>query len=255
MSEIELGDRVLFWIDARRNYLLNVSLRLFHTDKGTINVGDAVGKKYGEWIETSKGARVYLLKPTLSDFIMKSERKTQIIYPKDIGIILLHTGVGPGSKVVEVGTGSAALTTALAYYVRPDGRVYTYEIRKEFMEIAKRNLERAGLLQYVEMKLKDASEGIDEREVDVVTLDVPEPEKIIPHAYEALKGSGCLASFSPNIEQVVRTVEALKKHNFVDIRSYECLLRRYRVARGMTRPETRMVAHTGYITLARKVLV
>lgn len=255
MSEIREGDNVLFWMDPRHNYLIRVRSFDFHTDKGTIRVGEAVGKKFGEWLLTSKGVKVYLLKPVLSDYIMKSERKTQIIYPKDIGLILLHTGIGPGSRVVEVGTGSAALTTALAYYVRPSGRVYTYEIREEFLEIAKRNLQRAGLLDFVEMKLKDAYEGIDERDVDAVTLDVPEPERVIPHAYEALKGSGCLASFSPTIEQVVRTVEALREHGFADIRSYECLLRRYRVARGMTRPETRMVAHTGYITFARKVVV
>jgi len=190
----------------------------------------------------------------LCDFIMKSVRKTQITYPKDIALIIMFSGIGPGSHVVEAGTGTGALTTALAHYVKPQGKVYSYEIREEFLKTAEKNLKRAGLIDFVELKNKDVTMGIDERNVDTVILDLATPWLVIPHAYNALKSCGTIVSFSPTIDQVVKTAEALKENGFVDMETVECLMRGMQVERGKTRPQTLMTAHTGYITFARKAL-
>ena len=226
----------------------------FHTHKGYVQLDDLAGKEYRTRITSSMGVEFVALKPTLRDYIFKVKRKTQISYPKDISLILMFSGVGSGDRVVEAGTGTGALTSALAFYVKPTGRVYSYEIRGEFIETALKNLERVGLLEYVELKNKNVTEGIDEEEVDAVILDMATPWLVVPHAYSALKGSGILVSFSPTIDQVVKTVEALKENGFVAIETVESLMRRMQIERGKTRPQTLMTGHTGYITFARKAL-
>ena len=166
----------------------------------------------------------------------------------------MFSGIGPGSRVVESGTGTGALTTALAYYVKPNGKVYTYELRSEFQKNAEKNLKRSNLLDYVEMKSGDVTKGIDERDLDAVILDLATPWLVIPHAYEALKPSGILVSFSPTIDQVVKATEALRENNFILIETVECIMRAMQIERGKTRPQTLMTGHTGYITHARKTL-
>jgi tRNA (adenine57-N1/adenine58-N1)-methyltransferase len=185
---------------------------------------------------------------------MKSSRQTQITYPKDAALIIMFSGIGPGSRVVESGTGTGALTMALAHYVKPEGKVYSYELREEFQKNAEKNLKRANLLDFVELKSGDVTAGIEERDVDAVILDLAVPWLVVPHAYEALKPSGIIVSFSPTIDQVVKTTEALKENNFVFIETVECLMRGMQVERGKTRPHTMMTGHTGYITHARKTL-
>jgi tRNA (adenine57-N1/adenine58-N1)-methyltransferase len=244
---------VLLYLDRRRTFLVRVEKgKSFHTHKGFIQLDDLVGKEYGTRTTSSMGVEFVALEPTLRDYIFKVQRKTQISYPKDIALILMFSGAGPGSQVVEAGTGTGALTSALAFYVKPTGRVYSYEIRPEFAEIALKNLKRAGVLEYVELKKKDIIEGIDEKEVDAVILDMATPWLVVPNAYSALKGSGLVVSFSPTIDQVVKTVDALKKNGFVAIETVESLMRRMQIARGKTRPQTLMTGHTGYITFARK---
>jgi len=246
---------VLLYLNRRKTYLVKVeSGKSFHTHKGFIQLDKLIGKEYGARVLSNTGVEFVALKPTLRDYVFKSLRKTQIIYPKDMALIVMFSGIGPGSRVVEAGTGTGALTTALAHYVKPSGRVYSYEIREEFLEAALKNLERAGVAGFVEFKNKDVTQGIDENDVDAVVLDMATPWLVIPHAYSALKPSGVLVSFSPTIDQVVKTVEALKENYFVDIGTVECLLRGMQVERGKTRPQTLMTAHTGYITFARKAL-
>jgi len=226
----------------------------FHTHKGFIQLDELIGKEYGTCVTSSMGVEFVALKPILRDYVFKMLRKTQITYPKDIALIVMFSGAGPGSRIVEAGTGTGALTTALAFYVKPEGCIYSYEVRQEFMETASKNLERAGVSEYVELKNKDVTEGIDEQDVDAVILDLATPWLVISHAYLALKGSGTLVSFSPTIDQVVKTVEALKESGFVAIETVECLMRRMQIMKGKTRPETLMTGHTGYITFARKTL-
>jgi len=247
------GEDVLLYLDQKRTFLVKVEKdKSFHTHKGFIQLNDLVGREYGTSIISTLGVEFVALKPTLRDYIFKAHRKTQISYPKDIALILMFSGVGPGSRVVEAGTGTGALTSALAFYVKPTGRVYSYEIRPEFAEIALKNLKRAEVSKWVELKNKDVIEGINEEEVDAVILDMATPWLVVPHAYSALKGSGALVSFSPTIDQVVKTVEALKENGFVAIETVESLMRRMQTERGKTRPQTLMTGHTGYITFARK---
>jgi tRNA (adenine57-N1/adenine58-N1)-methyltransferase len=252
---ISEGDDIFLYLDRKRTYLVRVEAeKSFHTHKGYIQLGDLIGKGYGTRIVSSMGIEFVALKPTLRDHIFKTSRRTQISYPKDISLIIMFSGIGPGSRVVEAGTGTGALTSAIAHYIKPSGRVYTYEVRQEFQKNAKKNLERAGLLDYVELKEGDVTDGIEEKDVDAVVLDLATPWLVVPHAYTALKGSGVLVSFSPTIDQVVKVVEALTECGFVGVETVETLMRFMQVERGKTRPQTVMTGHTGYLTFARKAI-
>lgn len=254
-QKITEGDYVLLYLSPRKTYLVKVEAgKTFHTHKGFIKFDDLIGKAYGSTVLSNMGVEFAALKPLLRDYVMKSARQTQITYPKDIALMVMFSGISSGSRVVEAGTGTGALTTALAHYVRPNGKVYSYEVRKEFLETAEKNLRRAGLTSFVELKNKDVTVGIDEADVDAVILDLATPWLVIPHAYSALKPCGTLVSFSPTIDQVVKTAEALKENSFIDIETVECLMRGIQTERGKTRPQTLMVGHTGYITFARKII-
>jgi tRNA (adenine57-N1/adenine58-N1)-methyltransferase catalytic subunit len=252
---ISEGDYVLIYLDARRTYMIKMQAgQTFHTHKGYLKLDELIGKPYGEPIKSSLGIYFTTIKPALTDYIMKSSRNTQIIYPKDAALIVMFSSIGPGSRVVESGTGTGSLTTALAHYVGDTGKVYTYELRPEFQKNARKNLERSKLIDRVEMKSGDVTLGYEECDVDAVILDLAVPWLVVPHAYTALRPSGVLVSFSPTIDQVVRTTEALRENGFVFIETVECLMRTMQVERGKTRPNTMMTGHTGYITHARKIL-
>jgi tRNA (adenine57-N1/adenine58-N1)-methyltransferase len=252
-QRISDGDYVLLYLKQRKTYMVKVEAgKTFHTHKGFVRFDELIGKDYGSAVASSLGFEFVALKPQLRDYIMKSARQTQINYPKDIALIVMFSGIGPGSRVAEAGTGTGALTSALAHYVKPNGKVYSYEIREEFQKTAQKNLARAFLLDYVDLKNKDITTGIDERDLDAVILDLAIPWLVIPHAYTALKSSGAVVSFSPTIDQVVRTVEALNENGFVEAETIECLLRGMQIERGKTRPHTLMTGHSGYITYARK---
>ncbi len=254
-EKINDGDYVLLCLDSRRTYLLKVEAgKTFHTHRGYVSLDELIGREFGVVFESSLGIEFSALKPTLEDYIMKSSRKTQITYPKDIALIVMFSGIGPGSRVMESGTGTGALTTALAHYVKPNGKIYTYELREEFQKNAEKNLKKTNLLDFVELKSGDVTIGIEERDLDAIVLDLAVPWLVVPHAYEALKPSGTIVSFSPTIDQVVKTVEALKENNFVFIETIECMMRAMQVERGKTRPHTMMTGHTGYITHARKAV-
>jgi len=254
-SVINEGDHILLYLNPKRTYLIKIEKgKSFHTHKGYIQLDNLINKQYGTSTTSNTGTQFIALKPQLRDQIFKSQRKTQITYPKDVALIIMFSGIGPGSKVVEAGTGTGALTTALAHYTKPNGRVFSYEIRPEFIETAQKNLKRANLLDYAELKNKDITTGIDETDIDAVILDMATPWLVVPHAYNALKGSGTLVSFSPTIDQVVKTVETLEENGFVGIETIECIMRRMQVERGKTRPETLMTGHTGYITFAYRAL-
>jgi tRNA (adenine57-N1/adenine58-N1)-methyltransferase len=176
-----------------------------------------------------------------------------VVLPKDAAQIAAYTGVGPGDLVVDAGAGSGFLAIFLGNLVRPGGQVISYEIREDFAEVAKENIATAGLADVVKVKVADAYKGIEEREADLVTLDLPEPERALPHAEKALKLGGYLAVFSPCIETVQRLYEAFKNHSFLEKRTIECLVREFETGKRGTRPKTRMIAHTGYLSFARKV--
>lgn len=254
MTVIRDGDSVLFYLDSRRNWLLRVEAgKSFHLHRGILQFDDVIGQKYGSLIATSLGVRVAALPPLPRDRAIKMGRQTNIVYPKDAGLILLLAGIGPGSVVVEAGTGSGALSSILGYHVAPTGRIYSYEVREDFAEKALKKLTKAGLEGVVMVKHQDVLAGIIEKNVDAVVLDLAVPWEVVPHAYSALRGGCVLVSFSPTIEQTQRTVEALYTSHFTEIMTRELIEREILVRSGKTRPATRMIGHTGYVTSARKV--
>jgi len=254
MTEIRDGDLVFFYLDSRRHWLRRIEAgKSFHLHRGILDFDKVIDKPYGSLIATSLGIYVAALSPLPRDKAIKMGRQTNIVYPKDAGLILLLAGIGPGSMVVEAGTGSGALASLLGYHVAPTGRVFSYEIREDFAKEAQKNLEKARLTNIIKIKQQDILEGIQETDVDAVVLDLAVPWDVVPLAYKALRGGAVFVSFSPTIEQTQRTVDALYNSHFTEIMTRELIEREILVRPGKTRPATRMIGHTGYLTSARKI--
>jgi tRNA (adenine57-N1/adenine58-N1)-methyltransferase len=225
-----------------------------HTHLGVIDVSSLIGMKYGSLVRTSEGKVVYLIEPTTYDLIMKSERKTQIIYPKDLGFIAARTGLKNGSKVLEIGTGSASLTTFMASIVKPNGHIYSFDVNADFIAVAKRNLEKAQMTEYVTICEHDPHQGIDIRDVDVAIVDLGDPWTVVDQVYDSLKGSGAFVAICPTMNQLENTATKLKFSRYVDIDCVEMMIRNIEARQGMTRPSTRMIGHTTYLIFARKIM-
>jgi tRNA (adenine57-N1/adenine58-N1)-methyltransferase len=226
----------------------------FHTHRGFIHHDDLIGLPWGSQVPTHKGSLYYLLQPTLSDLLLATRRNTQIMYPKDIGFVLVTMGIGPGTQALEAGTGSGALTTALAWAVGPEGRITSYEVRPEMQRLAMKNLQRLGLADRVTLKLRDINEGFEESDVDALFLDVPNPYDYIHHVQRALKPGGYFGSILPTTNQVSRLLTALQRFEFGFIEVCEIMLRYYKAVPERLRPTDRMVAHTGYLIFARSLI-
>lgn len=254
MTKIEESSYVLLFHTPRKKWLTKVAQdKKFHTHLGIIDVSSIIGMEYGSAIRTTEGKLIFLMEPTIHDFIMKSERKTQIVYPKDLGYIVARTGLKNGSKVLEVGTGSGALATFMASIVKPEGHIYSFDVNSEFMEMAKRNLEKAGMAKYVTMHQHDPHQGVDIRNVDVATVDLGDPWTVVDQVHDALKGGGAFVAICPTMNQIERTAAQLKKSGYADIDCVELMIRNIEAREGMTRPSMRMIGHTTYLVFARKV--
>lgn len=256
-TTINWGDRVLIYIDTRRRWLVKVERdKVFSSDRGSIPLNSIVGLSYGSRVKTSTNFDAYILKPLPMDYIEKGIRRvTQVIYPKDQGLIAMLLGLSPGLKVLEIGVGTGSTTIVIANIVRPTGHVYGYEVRKDFLDVAKKNLLELGLLDYVTLRLKDAREGIEERDIDAAVVDIGDPWSILDHLYTALKSSAPLVFFIPSMNQIEKLYNALVEHRgFTDIRCYELILREIKLSKESIRPANLMIGHTGYIVFARKVI-
>lgn len=256
---IKDNDLIFLILDGKRRWLMEVkSGDTFHTHRGIIEFNDIIGKKFGTCVFSrpykTAGYKFFVLKPLPSDYILHMARKTQIIYPEDAGLILIYSGIGPGSMVIEAGSGSGALSCILGNYVRPNGHVYSYDIREKSLNRAKKNVAKANLEEYVTIRFGNILEDeLNHKNFDSVVLDMPQPWQAIEIVKNYLKLSGTLVSFSPTIEQVKKTTFALKENEFIEINTYELIKRRIQVKPNATRPETRMVGHSGYITFARNL--
>jgi tRNA (adenine57-N1/adenine58-N1)-methyltransferase len=224
------------------------------THRGILNYDDLIGLPWGTQVFSHQGSAFFLLQPALGDLLRDMKRSTQIMYPKDIGFVLVTMGIGPGSIVVEAGTGSGALTTALAWAVGPQGHITTYEIRPDIQKLAQKNLERLGLIDRVTFKLKDISEGFDETGVDALFLDVQNSFDYIRQVRDALKSGGFFGSILPTTNQVSRLLIALHQYNFAFVDVCEIMLRYYKPIPERLRPTDRMVAHTGFLIFGRPML-
>ena len=228
----------------------------FHTHVGFLAHKEIIGQEQGGRYRTSRGQSLLAFKPTLSEFVLEMPRGSQVIYPKDLGNIIILADVFPGAKVVEAGLGSGALTVALLRAVGGTGRVITYEVREDMMQGALKNI-RALVpdTSNHEVHQGDIYRGIQETDVDRVILDVPEPWRAVAPVAEALIPGGILLSFLPTILQVHKLVLALlAESHFQLIETVEVLLRPWSVTERSVRPAHRMVAHTGFITTARRCM-
>lgn len=224
----------------------------FHTDFGFITKEDIINSKAGDILKTHLGREFKVIKPNVNDYIELMERKCNIILPKDIGIITAKTGLGSGFRVLDAGTGAGATALHFGNIVGKEGLVFSYEIREDFAEIAERNI-KGFEIDNVHIKCQDVTNGIDEENLDLVFLDLPKPWEVADHAKNALKFGGYIATYTPFIEQVQILQRVLKKIEFSEVESFECIFRGIEVTNKGTRPKTRMAGHTGYLTFARKV--
>jgi tRNA (adenine57-N1/adenine58-N1)-methyltransferase len=222
--------------------------------KGKILHAEIIGRPEGAVVRTSRGDPFLVFRPTLLQYIMHMKRDTAIIYPKDLAVILFYADIYPGCTCLEAGIGSGSLTLALLRGVGPAGKVISYEVREEFIERARKNIQLlAGEPTNLEIKQRDIYEGIEEDELDRIILDIPEPWQVVKHAAESLRPGGIFVSYLPTIIQVKTLVDALRENRrFASIQTMETLLRDWHIEGLSVRPCHRMVGHTGFLTLARK---
>jgi tRNA (adenine57-N1/adenine58-N1)-methyltransferase len=225
-----------------------------HTHRGVLPHDGLIGLPWGSQVFSHNGSPFFLLQPCLADLLRSTRRTTQILYPKDIGFILVTMGIGPGQHVLEAGTGSGSLTTALAFAVGPQGKVTTYEAREEFQKLARQNLTRLGLDDRVVFRQGDIGEGIEETGVDAFFLDVANPYDYIGRVRETLKPGGFFGCILPTTNQISRLLVSLRHFDFAFVEVCEILLRYYKPEPDRFRPVDRMVAHTGFLIFARPIL-
>jgi tRNA (adenine57-N1/adenine58-N1)-methyltransferase len=250
------GESVLLLDRRGRRYLTILQPGRVHDLRGGKIPHDALlGQEEGRTVETSRGERVLVLRPTLAEFVLEMPRGAQVIYPKDLAVLLVWGDVYPGATVVEAGTGSGALTMTLLRAVGPTGRVISYEVREEFARQARSNIARfLGEADNLTLRAHDIYVGIPDGPVDRLFLDLPEPWQVVDHAAAALRPGGVWVSYVPTVPQAQQTVEALLRGGrFAMIETIEALIRPWNIDGRSVRPAHRMVAHTGFITSARRI--
>lgn len=261
MSErtlLQAGDTVIFLDNKEREYLRTLKAGGRISLRGSPILADQIiGLPEGSRVYDPRNEPFWVFRPTYAHLIPNLPRQAQVIYPKDVGIMLLWGDVFPGARVVEVGVGPGALTIALLRAIGPTGRLLTIEARTDFCEMARDNVTRFfGAAPQWALTRGDAYAGIPARDVDRVFIDVPEPWRVLPHAAATLRSGGVLVGYVPTVVQVKALVDELRSQpGFAAIEVMENLLRFWHVKDLSVRPEHRMVAHTGFIIVARRVSV
>ena len=254
-SSFQDGEQVLL-IDQRgkRHLIFLRKAETFHSDRGWIAHEAIIGQPEGTWVRSSLGLRYVALRPTLAEYVLDMPRGAQVIYPKDLGPIIVLADLFPGARVLETGIGPGALTMTLLRAIGPTGHVTGYEIRADFADRARRNIEGfLGSDLPLDIEVRDAYDGIDVHDLDRVLLDLPEPWRAVKHAEAALRPGGILLAYLPTIGQVARLREELASSAFGMAETLEVLQRHWHVDGQSVRPDHRMVAHTGFLTAARLV--
>lgn len=227
------------------------------TDKfkgvGVLDPGSLIGKEYGKQLEIGNKL-FWILIPSLKDKLKSIHRRAQIILPRDAAHILINCSIESGQHILEAGIGSGSLTIALANAVAPNGKIISYDIREDFIEHAMKNIKKVGLEKYVCTKLKDITNEIEEKDLDAIILDIPNPWEAVENGWNALKVGGYLCSYSPLSSQVEQTVKKMKDQSFIEIKTYENIQREMVISNHGIRPSFDVLGHTGYLTFGRKIL-
>lgn len=253
------GERALL-VDGRgRRYLLTLATGArSHLHLGFVEHDALIGAPQGIRVRSSAGATLLAFRPTLADYVLKMRRGAQVVYPKDLALILVHADVYAGARILEAGAGSGALTLALARAVGDAGRVISYEIRPDHLARAQANIEDwyesgGAKPDNVELRLGDVFDGVPETDLDRIVLDLPEPWRAMDKTTSSLSPGGILCCYLPTVPQVWQTVEAMRAQGFSLLTTLEGLVRTWNVEGQSVRPDHRMVAHTGFIVTGRKL--
>ena len=251
MSKLKETERVVFIDQKRRRYLQVLQeTGEFHSHAGFVPHALVIGQEEGCWVESTKGAKYVVLRPTLEDFVVEMPRGAQVIYPKDLAPMCMIGDIQPGVRVFESGVGSGALSMTM---LRWGASIRGYELREDFANRARSNvgsfLGQEALERY-EVELRDSYEGVDGGPYDRFMLDLPEPWHLIPHAENNLTPGGSLVAYTPSITQAVQVRRAMNR-GWIDTRTLEVLHRTWHIEGESVRPDHRMVAHTGFITVGR----
>ena len=258
LDSLQDGEQVLL-IDqrGRRHLFILRKGETFHSDRGWVTHDAIIGQPDGSWVRTSKGTRYVVLRPTLAEYVLDMPRGAQVIYPKDLAMVMFWADIFPGARVLEAGMGSGALTLALLRAVGPAGRVISYEQREDFARRALANIQlRMGEVNTLAVRLRPVEEGLAEEEtVDRAVFDLPEPWHLVEPVARVLRSGGIFLSYVPTIIQSHQLSEALRRHpGYTLVETFETLFRPWNIENTSVRPFHRMVAHTGFITVARRVV-
>ncbi len=258
LDQLQDGEQVLL-IDqrGRRHLVMLRKGETFHSDRGWVAHDAMIGHADGSWVRTSKGTRYVVLRPTLAEYVLDMPRGAQVIYPKDLAMVMFWADIYPGARVLEAGMGSGALTLALLRSVGPAGRVISYEQREDFARRALANIHlRMGEITNLAVRLRPVEEGLSEEEsVDRAVFDLPEPWRLVEPVASVLRSGGIFLSYVPTIIQSHQLTETLRRHSgYTLVETFETLFRPWNIENTSVRPFHRMVAHTGFITVARRVV-
>lgn len=250
----QYGERALLLDSKQRRYLQVLKEGgEFHSHAGFVPHADIVGRGEGVRVESTRGSRYLVMRPTLEDFVIEMPRGAQVIYPKDLAPICMLGDIGPGLRVLESGVGSGALSMTM---LRWGADIVGYELRDDFAARAQANVKSflgESVLDRYRVEIRDCYEGIDEVDLDRVVLDLPEPWRVVPHAESAMRPGGVLVAYTPSITQAVQVREATANSRWMGARTLEVLHRTWHIEGASVRPDHRMVAHTGFLTTARYI--
>lgn len=256
-TPFESGERILLIDQRGRTYLFTAHAGgTYHTHSGTVSHDGLLGQPEGTRLETSGGMVLIAFRPRFADQVLKMPRTAQVVYPKDLGQIVTYADVHPGARVIEAGTGSGALTIALCRAVGPLGRVVSYELREEHRARAIQNIEDffGKIPDQLELRAGDVSEIVaTEDGYDRCVLDVPDPWRPLPALRSALNPGAVVCSYLPTTGQLQQFVLSMPDQGFLHIESFETLRRTWHVGERSVRPDHRMVGHTGFLSIARRL--